>query len=66
MQKITFIFQHGNDTIDLDQIDQFQTESAPRSTATANTNPNSISQEESQRFRDQGDPNEYSTRFEDQ
>lgn len=66
MQKKPFHFQQGNDNLDLDQVDQFQTESAPRSTATANTDPNAMSQQESHRHREQGDPNEYITRFEDQ
>lgn len=66
MQKPPFNFQQGDDTIDFDQVDQFQPEFAPRSTSAAHTDPNAMSQEESRRFRDQGDPNEYSTRFEDQ
>ena len=66
MQKYTHHFQVGNDTFDLDQVDQFQPESSPRSTSAVNTDLNAMSQEEAHRFRDQGDPNEYSTRFEDQ
>ena len=55
------------EAIDLDQVNQFQPEIAPRSTATALTDLYTSSQIESSRhYRDQGDPNEYSTRFEDQ
>ena len=56
--------QH-QEVIDLEQVDQFQPETAPRSTTTAMTDLYTSSQIESSRYRDQGDPNEYSTRFED-
>ena len=50
---------------DLEQVNQFQPEFEPRSTTTATTDLYASSQIESNRFRDQGDPNEYSTQFED-
>ena len=55
------------ESIDLEQVNQFQPEVEPRSTTTAMTDLYTSSQIESSRhYRDQGDPNEYSTRFEDQ
>lgn len=55
------------ESVDLEQVNQFQSEAEPRSTATAMTDLYASSQIESHRhFRDQGDPNEYSPRFEDQ
>ncbi len=55
------------ESIDLEQVNQFQPEFEPRSTTTATTDLYASSQIESHRsYRDQGDPNEYSTLFEDQ
>ncbi len=55
------------ESVDLEQVNQFQPEVEPRSTTTATTDLYTSSQIESSRYyRDQGDPNEYSTRFEDQ
>ena len=54
------------ESIDLEQVNQFQPETEPRSTTTAMTDLYTSSQIESSRYREQGDPNEYSTRFEDQ
>jgi len=55
------------ESVDLEQVNQFQPESEPRSTTTAMTDLYTSSQIESCRhYRDQGDPNEYSVRFEDQ
>ena len=45
--------------VDLEQVDQFQPETAPRSTTSASTDLYASSQSEAQRYRDQGDPNEY-------
>lgn len=58
--------QQGDDFVDLEQIDQFQPEVAPRSTTTAMTDLYASAQSESSRYRDQGDPEEYSMSFEDQ
>ena len=55
-----------HDSIDLEQVDQFQPEFEPRSTTTAMTDLNASSQIESHRYHEQGDPDEYSLRFEDQ
>ena len=55
-----------NDTIDLEQVNQFQPEFETRSTTTALTDLYASSQIESHRYRDQGDPDEYSPHFEDQ
>ena len=54
------------ESIDLEQVDQFQSETAPRSTTSASTDLYTSSQNEAQRHRDQGDPNEYEDLFEDQ
>lgn len=59
-------FQQGSTTIDLEQADQFQNETVPRSTATASTDPYASAQVESHRRREQGDSNDYRPRFEDQ
>ncbi len=54
------------ESFDLEQVNQFQPEFEPRSTTTATTDLYASSQIESNRYRDQGDPNEYGPRFEDQ
>ena len=59
-------FQQGSATVDLEQADQFQSETAPRSTAIASTDLYASAQAESHRHREQGDPNDYRPRFEDQ
>lgn len=58
--------QMGEDLTDLEQINQFQPEIAPRSTTSAMTDLYASAQSESNRYRDQGDPDEYDARFEDQ
>ena len=60
------IGQQQHDSIDLEQINQFQLEVEPRSTTTATTDLYASAQIESNRYRDQGDPDEYSMMFEDQ
>ena len=57
--------QH-HEIFDLEQVNQFQPEFEPRSTTTATTDIYASSQIESNRYRDQGDPNEYGPLFEDQ
>ena len=59
-------FQPGSESVDVEQADQFQTEIAPRSTATASTDPYASAQVESHRRREQGDPDDYRPRFEEQ
>ena len=59
-------FQQGSATVDLEQTNQFQPETQPRSTAMASTDPYASAQSESNRYREQGDPNDYRPRFEDQ
>lgn len=59
-------YQQGDDFVDLEQINQFQPEIAPRSTATAMTDRYASAQIESSRLRDQGDPEEYNMLFTDQ
>ena len=58
--------QEQSDFVDLEQVNQFQPEFEPRSTTTATTDLYASSQIESNRHRDQGDPDEYGPRFEDQ
>lgn len=58
--------QQGDDFVDLEQINQFQPEVAPRSTTTAMTDLYASAQSESNRYREQGDPDEYDARFENQ
>lgn len=60
------IEEQHQEFVDLDQVNQFQPEFEPRSTTTATTDLYASSQIESNRYRDQGDPNEYSPLFEDQ
>ena len=63
------IYQVGTphvEAIDLEQIDQFQPEIAPRSTTSAITDLYTSSQIEAQRYRDQGDPSDYENFDEDQ
>ena len=51
---------------DLEQVNQFQPELEPRSTTTATTDLYASAQSESNRYREQGDPDEYGPQFEDQ
>ncbi len=65
-EDIYHVETQQSEFIDLEQVDQFQPEFEPRSTTTAMTDLYTSSQIESSRYRDQGDPNDYSARFEDQ
>lgn len=53
-------------SIDFEQVDQFQPEVEPRSTTSAITDLNASSQIESHRHREQGDPDEYNSYFGDE
>lgn len=53
-------------SVDLEQVNQFQPEFEPRSTSSATTDLYASSQIEAHRHRDQGDPNDYDSRFENQ
>ena len=65
MNSRNHITQH-DETIDIEQVNQFQPEVEPRSTTMASTDLYASAQSESHRHRDQGDPDDYRPRFEDQ
>ena len=65
-EQIYHIGYSESDFVDLEQVDQFQPEVAPRSTTAALTDVYASAQIESHRYRDQGDSSEYDARFEDQ
>ena len=65
-EQIYHIGYCESDFVDLEQVDQFQPEVQPRSTTSASTDLYTSAQLESRRHREQGDPNEYDSRFEDQ
>ena len=52
------------ESVDLEQVDQFQPETAPRSTTSALTDLYASSQIEAGRYREQGDSGEYEDVFE--
>ena len=59
-------FPQHTEIVDIEQVNQFQPEVAPRSTTTASTDLYASAQSESHRHREQGDPDDYRPRFEDQ
>ena len=65
-EEFYHVEESTHESVDLEQVNQFQPEFEPRSTTTAMTDLYASSQIESHRYRDQGDPDEYDSRFEDQ
>ncbi len=65
-EELYRVEEQNHDFVDLEQVNQFQPEFEPRSTTTATTDLYASSQIESNRYRDQGDPDEYGPHFEDQ
>lgn len=65
-EELYHVEEQIHEIVDLEQVNQFQPEFEPRSTTTAMTDLNASSQIESHRYRDQGNPDEYGSRFEDQ